>query len=71
MPLGTCNGDGTKDRTNKSKLKEVLLIGVGNLEKSALASFLKDVLSVDLVALINTMAFELPSTYEEFAKQIF
>ena len=42
------------------KQKEVLLIGVGSLEKSVLASFPKDVLLVDIMALINTMVFELP-----------
>ena len=41
----------------------------GSLDKSVLASFPKDVLLVDLKALINTMIFELPSTYEEFAKK--
>ena len=70
VPLSTCNGDGTRHRTNKSKLKELLLIGVGSLDKSILASFPKDVLLVDLIALINTMVFELPSTYEEFAQKL-
>ena len=59
VPLSICNGDGTKGRTNKSKRREVLLIGVGSLEKSVLASFPKDVLLVDIMAQINTMVFEL------------
>ena len=70
MPLSICNGDGTRHRTNQSKLKEVLLIGVGSLDKSVLASSPKDVLLVDLVALINTMVFEWQSTYEEFAQKL-
>ena len=41
VPLSICNGDGTRRRTNKSKLKESLLIGVGSLDKSVLASFQK------------------------------
>ena len=61
VPLSICNGDGTRRCTNKSKLKELLLIGVGSLDKSVLASFPKDILSVDLIALINTKVFELPS----------
>ena len=69
-PLSICNGDGTRRRTNKSKLKELLLIGVGSLDKSVLASFPKDVLLVDLIALNNTMVFKLPSTYEEFAQKL-
>ena len=70
MPLSICNGDGTRRRTNQSKLKEVLLIGVGSLDKSVLASSPKDVLLVDLIALINTMVFEWQSTYEEFAQKL-
>ena len=61
---------GTSRRTNKSKLKEVFLICVGSLDKSVLASFSKDILMVDLIALINTMVFELTSTYEEFAQKL-
>ena len=61
---------GTRRRTNKSKLKEVLLICVGSLGKSVLASFPKDILLVDLIALINTMVFELTPTYEEFAQKL-
>ena len=70
VPLSICNGDGTRRRTNKSKLKESLLIGVGSLDKSVLTSFPKDVLLVHLIALINTVVFELPSTYEEFAQKL-
>ena len=58
VPLSIYNSDGTRRRTNKSKLKELLLIGAGSLNKSVLASFPKDVLLVDLIALINTMVFE-------------
>ena len=64
MPLSICHGDATRRRTNKSKLTEVLIIGVESLDKSVLASFPKDVLLVDLIALINTMVFEFPSTYQ-------
>ena len=70
VPSSIFNGEGTRRRRNKSKLKELLLIGVGSLGKSVLASFPKDVLLVDLIALINTMVFELPSTYEEFAQKL-
>ena len=70
VPLSIFNGDGSRRRTSKSKLKEVLLIGVGSLDKSVLASFPEDVLLVDLIALINTKVFELPSTYEEFAQKL-
>ena len=70
MPLSICNGDGMRRRTNQSKLKEVLLISVGSLDKSVLASSPKDVLLVDLIALINTMVFEWQSTYEEFAQKL-
>ena len=70
MPLSTCIVDGTRRCSNKSKLKKVLLIRVGSLEKSVLVSFPKDVLLIDLIALINTMIFELPSTCEEFAKKV-
>ena len=70
VPLNICNGDGTRHRANQSKLKEVLLIGVGSLDKSVLASSPKDVLLVDLIALINTMVFEWQSTYEEFAQKL-
>ena len=45
-------------------------IGVGSLDKSVFASFPKDILLVDLIALINTMVFELPLTYEEFAQKL-
>ena len=48
----------------------MLLIGVGSLDKSVLASSPKDVLLVDLIALINTMVFEWQSTYEEFAQKL-
>ena len=65
--LCICNGGCTRRRANKSKLKEVLLMRVGSLDKSVLASFPKDVLLVDLIALINTIIFELPSTHEELA----
>ena len=41
MPLSICNGDGTRRRTNKSKVKEVLLIGVGSLEKNSFGFFSK------------------------------
>ena len=54
--------------TNKSKLMEVMLICVVSLAKSVLVSIPKDDLLVDLIALINTMVFELPSMYEEFAQ---
>ena len=70
VPSSICNGDGMRHRTNQSKLKEVLLIGVGSLDKSVLASSPKDVLLVDLIALINTMVFEWQSTYEEFAQKL-
>ena len=69
-PLSISSGDGTRRRTNKSKLKKVLLIGVGRSGKSVLASFPKDVLLVDLFALINIMVSELPSTYEEFVQKL-
>ena len=67
--LCICNGGCTRRRANKSKLKEVLLMRVGSLDKSVLASFPKDVLLVDLIALINTIIFELPSTHEELAQK--
>ena len=70
MPLSMCHGDATRRRTNKSKLMEVLIIGVESLDKSVLASFPKDVLLVDLIALINTMVFEFPSTYQEFTQKL-
>ena len=57
MPLSICHGDVTRRRTNKSKLTEVLIIGAGSLDKSVLASFPKDVLLVNLIALINTLVF--------------
>ena len=69
VSLSICNGDGTRRRLNKSKRKEVLIIGVGSLDKSVLASFPKDFL-VDLIALINTMVFELSLTYEESAQKL-
>ena len=69
VSLSICNGDGMRRRTNKSKLKEVLIIGVGSLDKSVLASFPEDFL-VDLIALISTMVFELSLTYEEFAQKL-
>ena len=34
-----------------------------------MTSFPEDVLLVDPIALINTMTFELPSTYEEFSNK--
>ena len=57
-------------RTKAKKLKEVLLICVRSLDKSALGSFRKDFLLVDLIAQINTMAFELPLAYEEIEQKI-
>ena len=45
-----------------------MLICVVSLAKSVLVSIPKDDLLVDLIALINTMVFELPSMYEEFAQ---
>ena len=53
VPLCICNGGRTGRRANKSKLKEVLLMRVGSLDKSVLASFPKDILLVDIIALIN------------------
>ena len=47
-----------------------MLIGVGSLDKSVLASIPKNVLLFDLIAQINTMVFELPLTYEEFTKKL-
>ena len=69
VSLSICNGDGTTRRLNKIKLKEVLIIGVGSSDKSVLASF-PEVFLVDLIALINTMVFELSLTYEEFAQKL-
>ena len=57
-------------RTKAKKLKEVLLIGFRSLNKSALGSFPKDFLLVDLIAQINTMAFELSLAYEEIEQKI-
>lgn len=64
----TCSGDGTRCRTNQSKLKDVLLVVVRSLGKAVLVSFPKDVLLADLIALINTLVSNLPSTYQEFLK---
>ena len=68
VPLSIFNGDGTRRRTNKNKIKEVLLIDAESLDKPVLDSLPENVLLVDLIALINKMVFELPTTYEEFAK---
>ena len=68
--LSICTDDRSRRRTNKSKLKKVLLIYFDSLDKLIFASFPKDVLLIDLISLINTMIFELPSTYEEFAQKL-
>ena len=70
VPLSICNGDGTRRRTSKSKLKEVLLADSESFDKAILNTFPKDVLLVDLIALISTMVYDLPATYEEFAQML-
>ena len=65
MPLSICNGNGKRRHTNKSKLKEVLLIG-WEFRQISFGFFSKRC----FIPLINTMVFELPSTYEEFAQTL-
>ena len=47
MTLSILSGDGTRRLTNKSKLKKVLLVGVGNLNKAVLAAFPKDFVLIE------------------------
>ena len=53
----------------KGKLKEVLIVGNYNLDKTVLVSLPKYLLLIDLTVLINTSVFNFASTCEEFEKK--
>ena len=68
IPLSICNADGSRRKTQKAKLKEVIYNKSKIMTKEEFLNIPKDVVVIDMVAMLNTIV-NVPKTYNELALQ--